>query len=320
MLAAAISSNSIFQELQSFYQTRSADLKQLGNALQSGDLNGAQQAFDALAALGQNGPFANSEPFSKSSRAQAFDAIGQALQSGNLAAAQTAFTSLATGRNISPPTPQSNPSAIVNLSGAQPSTTTATDNASSIYQQLQAFRQQRRGDLLQLGQALQSGDLAAAQTAFSALTALGQSGPYQNGQTFARADRNQDFQAIGQALQAGDLAGAQSAFSNLASSFGSQDPQAQNAISAYNSGVTEIIINNFNANFNTNFNAPPAGTSGGSSNGGSSNNETRFIGPPILQQPPIEPPVINPNPKPIGPPILVQPPTEPPVSQPPSRR
>jgi hypothetical protein len=28
--------------------------------------------------------------------------------------------------------------------------------------------------------------------------------------------------------------------------------------------------------------------------------------------------VINPNPKPVGPPILVQPPTEPPVSQPPS--
>jgi hypothetical protein len=307
-MSAAISSNSIFQELQSFYQTRSADLKQLGSALQSGDLNGAQQAFDALAALGQNGPFANSEPFSKSSRAQAFDAIEQALQSGNLAAAQTAFTSLATGRNISPPTPQSNPSAIVNFSSAQPSTTTATDNASSIYQQLQAFRQQRQGDLAQLGQALQSGDLAAAHTAFNALTALGQSGPYQNGQTFARADRNQDFQAIGQALQAGDLAGAQSAFSNLTGSFGSHDPQAQNAISAYNSGVTEIIIN---------FNAPPAGTSG-SSNGGSSNNETRFIGPPILQQPPIEPPVINLNPKPIGPPILVQPPTESPASQPPS--
>src|ERR1700682_517728 len=120
MSTAAISSSSIFQELQSFYQARSADLKQLGSTLQSGDLNGAQQAFSALAALGQNGPFANSEPFSKSSRAQAFEAVGQALQSGNVAAAQAAFTALATGRNTSPPTPQSNPAAIVSLSSAQP--------------------------------------------------------------------------------------------------------------------------------------------------------------------------------------------------------
>ena len=135
---------------------------------------------------------------------------------------------------------------MVNVSGTQPSATTATDNTSSIYQQLQAFRQQRQSDLTQVGQALQSGDLAAAQTAFNTLTALGQAGPNQNGQTFARTDRNQDFQAIGQALQSGDLAGAQAAFAALTSSFGGQNQQAQNAISAYDPAVTEIVIN-FNA-------------------------------------------------------------------------
>ncbi len=100
MSIAAVSSSSIFLELQSFYQNRQADVKQLGSALQSGDLNGAQQAYNALAALGQSGPFASSEPFSKSSRAQAFEAVGQALQSGDLAGAQAAFATL-TGKNSS---------------------------------------------------------------------------------------------------------------------------------------------------------------------------------------------------------------------------
>src|ERR1017187_683435 len=99
MSTAAVSSSSIFQELQSFYQNRQADVKQLGSALQSGDLNGAQQAYNALAALGQDGPFANSEPFSKSSRAQAFEALGQTLQSGDLAGAQAAFATLTAKQN-----------------------------------------------------------------------------------------------------------------------------------------------------------------------------------------------------------------------------
>ncbi|MGA9987487.1 MAG: hypothetical protein WBP69_06880, partial [Terriglobales bacterium] len=94
MSTAAVSSSSILQELQSFYQNRQADVRQLGSALQNGDLNGAQQAYNALAALGQSGPFDNSEPFSKSSRTQAFEAVGQALQSGDLAGAQAAFATL----------------------------------------------------------------------------------------------------------------------------------------------------------------------------------------------------------------------------------
>ena len=226
MSTGAVSSLSIFQELQGFYQNRQTDLKQLGSALQSGDLAGAQQAYNTLAALGQSGPFANSEPFSKSSRVQAFNAIGEALQAGDLARAQTSFATLTGNESKSATSEQAT---IVSLTGAQSS------NASSIYQQLQAYRQQRLADLAQLGQALQSGDLAGAQSAFNALTALGQTGPNRNGQVFSRADRAQDFQAIGQALQSGDLAGAKSAFANLSGTFGKQSHQAQTAISAYNS-------------------------------------------------------------------------------------
>jgi hypothetical protein len=266
MSTAAVSSSSIFLELQSFYQNRQADVKQLGSALQSGDLNGAQQAYNALAALGQSGPFASSEPFSKSSRAQAFEAVGQALQSGDLAGAQAAFATL-TGKNSSQGASQAASSAVVSLTraqpiGAQPINATAAASTSSIYQQVQSYRQQRNADLTQLGTDLQAGNLSAAQQDFNTLTALGQSGPNKNGQTFQQAGRAQDFQSIGQALENGDLAGAQSAFATLEGSFGQQNQQAQSAISAYssNSGVPEIVINL----------GSPSGTSASSGSSGSS--------------------------------------------------
>ena len=275
MSTSAVSSVSIFQELQSFYQNRQTDLKQLAGALQGGDLAGAQQAFQTLAVLGEGGPFANSEPFGKTSRANAFNAVGEALQAGNLSQAQAAFSALTGGQGNSAVT--ATPAAVVNLSNSRHNIEPPTQNASSIYQQLQAYRQQRQADVAQLGQDLQGGNLSAAQQDFTALTALGQSGPNKNGQPFQRADRAQDFQALGQALQAGDLAGAQSAFASLQSTFGKQSQQAQAAISAYNSGVTEIVINF----------APPAGT-------------TPPTEPPVALVPPLQPPV-----------------SQPPVSQPP---
>ena len=94
MSTSAVSSASIFQELQSFFQQRSGDLSQLGNALQSGDLNSAQQAYNSLVTLGQGGPFASGDPFRNSTREQDFSAIGQALQSGDISGAQQAFTQL----------------------------------------------------------------------------------------------------------------------------------------------------------------------------------------------------------------------------------
>src|ERR1019366_274341 len=120
----------------------------------------------------------------------------------------------------------------------------------------------RSADPAQLGTDLQAGNLTAAQQDFNTLTALGQSGPNKNGQTFQQAGRAQDFQAIGQALQNGDLAGAQSAFATLEGTFGEQSQQAQSAISAYssNSGGAEIVINLGVA----------SGTSGTSASSGSS--------------------------------------------------
>lgn len=90
----------------------------------------------------------------------------------------------------------------------------------SIYQELQAYFQQRRSDVAQLGQDLNSGDLASAQQDFVTLETLGQGGPFRNGDVFApKNQREKDFVAIGEALQAGDLAAAQKAFADLESTF-----------------------------------------------------------------------------------------------------
>jgi hypothetical protein len=96
---------------------------------------------------------------------------------------------------------------------------TSAVSSSSLYQQLQSYFQARNNDVQQLGQALQSGNLSSAQTAFNNITALGQSGPFANGDAFRVQQREQDFNAIGQALQNGDLAGAQSAFASLQATF-----------------------------------------------------------------------------------------------------
>ena len=95
---------------------------------------------------------------------------------------------------------------------------TSAVSSSSIYQELQTYRQQRHTDVQQLGRDLNSGattSLANAQQDYNALVALGQSGPFRNGDTFRSSQREQDFNAIGQALQSGDLAGAQHAFAQL---------------------------------------------------------------------------------------------------------
>jgi hypothetical protein len=95
MSTAAVSQSSLYQELQTYFQTRKSDLEGLGQALQSGDLTTAQQEFQSIQTLGQNGPFASGNPFQNTTREQDFQAIGQALQSGDLSGAQQAFSQLA---------------------------------------------------------------------------------------------------------------------------------------------------------------------------------------------------------------------------------
>ena len=101
----------------------------------------------------------------------------------------------------------------------------------------------------QLGQALSSGNLAQSQVAYNNITALGQGGPFANGNPFRVSQREQDFTAIGQALQSGDLAGAQQAFTTLQQTFRGQSPQP---VSSYGAAPTsapnptigpEVVIN-----------------------------------------------------------------------------
>jgi hypothetical protein len=67
--------------------------RQLEQALQSGNLAGATQAYNKLAAFGPN----NSGPFKTPALKAGFAALGQALQAGNLGAAQQAANSVGSG-------------------------------------------------------------------------------------------------------------------------------------------------------------------------------------------------------------------------------
>ena len=140
MSVAGVSSSSALNpsHLQSLFQQRRSDFQQLSKALQSGDLAGAQAAFDALSNLGQNASSstssstATSGPFRNSKLAQDFNNLGQALQSGDLAGAQQAFATLQqdikasrhhfAGRTSQTPNPapttNSTPEIIINLGNA----------------------------------------------------------------------------------------------------------------------------------------------------------------------------------------------------------
>src|SRR6266480_4903245 len=74
----------------------------------------------------------------------------------------------------------------------------------------QAFFFQRRLDVVELGQAIRSGDLTKAQHVYDALTALGQN---TNGyKPFKNSTLENDFLAVGQALKTGDAVAAQQAY------------------------------------------------------------------------------------------------------------
>jgi hypothetical protein len=137
-----------------------------------------------------------------------------------LAGAQAAFAKLRQPQGNGNNNAQHFPAFIVNIIATQNSVRTDAAATERIVQQRGDFRQQRKTEIQQLGQALQSGDADAAQQAYDVLVALGQNGPLRNGQTFHRADRAQDFAAIGQALRSGDLAGAKQAFTDLVNTFG----------------------------------------------------------------------------------------------------
>lgn len=132
MSTSAVSSSSLNQQLQEYFQTRRSDLQQLGQALSSGNISEAETDFNNINALGQNGPFPNGEPFAINQREQDFTAVGQALQNGDLAGAQQAFSELkstfnsaqsGSGSGAGGPSPVASPEIVLNLSGAGNSTT-----------------------------------------------------------------------------------------------------------------------------------------------------------------------------------------------------
>ncbi|HVC19867.1 MAG TPA: hypothetical protein VNE16_07300 [Vicinamibacterales bacterium] len=89
MSVSGISTNALNQSYSVFnMQQRRNAFQQLTQALQSGNLAQAQQAFGSLTANGLTGPGASTPV------GQDLAALGQALQSGNLTSAQQAFAKL----------------------------------------------------------------------------------------------------------------------------------------------------------------------------------------------------------------------------------
>ena len=139
MTIPGVSTSTQLSAMQSNFQQLRKQFTQLGQDLSAGNLSQAQTDFVTLsqAAATQLG--------GKSPIAQTLNAVGQELQSGNLSAAQQAFASLPVGFVG----PNAVPSHIHHHGHHR-------DAGFS------------RG-LDQLGQALQSGNLAAAQHAFAAV-------------------------------------------------------------------------------------------------------------------------------------------------------
>lgn len=79
---SATNGSSHWQQVRNDFQT-------LAQSLQSGNVQSAQKAYDAIQKDQQNGP----QPPANSPIAQAFTQLGQALQSGDIAGAQQAFSS-----------------------------------------------------------------------------------------------------------------------------------------------------------------------------------------------------------------------------------
>jgi hypothetical protein len=94
-----------------YFKERRADLEQLNDALKSGDLASAQQDYNNLVTLGQNG-LQRDNPFLRSDRGEDFNAIGGALQNGDLTGAQQAFASLQSTFKAPPPTADSGQSSV----------------------------------------------------------------------------------------------------------------------------------------------------------------------------------------------------------------
>lgn len=146
-----INSANPFQTWRTFIQQKKQDISDIGTALKSGDLSSAQKAFSDLQSLSSATQGQVKTASKKSSVPDDFASLDQALQSGSLSDAQAAYTKLQTD--------------IQAQAGGHHHRHHASENSSST--------NSRQGDLAgefsALGQALQSGSLGDAQTAFTKL-------------------------------------------------------------------------------------------------------------------------------------------------------
>lgn len=216
MSIAGLSSNSITdwsqQTQQNPFKQIKQDFKQLASALQSGNLSEAQSAYSNIQKVLQanGGSSSSNDPTTLQTD---FSTLGQALQSGNLSQAQSAFSQLQS-----------------DFQANNQSTAGAVTQPQDLYvpsqSQEQTPAQQARQDYTQLANALQSGNLTNAQSAYAALQQLVQAQTGANGASNTNSSTNStngndaitnDFSALGQALAAGDLTQAQSVFSQLQS-------------------------------------------------------------------------------------------------------
>jgi outer membrane protein assembly factor BamD (BamD/ComL family) len=214
------------QQRQNPFQQIKQDFEQLASALQSGDLSGAQSDYSNIQQILQANPGASSSSTSStgSNTLQTdFAALGQALQSGNLNTAQNAFDNLQSDFQASRTTAGT---------GAGAPAQAPTEQQDQYVSTGQNPIQQALEDYTQLGSDLQSGNLTAAQSDYSALNQLVQA--YQ-GPSSSDAAIQTDFATLGQDLQSGNLSQSQSDFTQLQSDL---NAATQTAAAATSSATT----------------------------------------------------------------------------------
>jgi hypothetical protein len=190
------------------------DFNQVASALQSGNLSDAQSAYASIQQLlsaRQNSSNSNTGSTGSNTFQTDFATLGQALQSGDLTQAQSAFSQLKSdfqaGRQST-------------TGGGAPPWLQQQDEYVSSASQGQNPVEEALEDYTQLANALQSGNLSDAQSAYASLQQLLPADQISsNSSTSSKAPTTiqSDFAALGQALTSGNLTQAQSAFSQLQS-------------------------------------------------------------------------------------------------------
>jgi len=147
LAATSFFSGAIGQSAHNRFRHTQQDFQQLGQDLQAGNLTQAQSDF---AALQKDYPGAQANSGVESGGAAAFQKLAQDLQSGNLSAAQTDFKSL-------------------QIDAQQGGGVAGNPHHRSSHG-LGATEQDASQLFSQLGQALQAGNIAAAQRSYGSLT------------------------------------------------------------------------------------------------------------------------------------------------------